>query len=119
MPLASTVVSLDIDGTMSFGDPPGPVTLEIVRSLLERGAIVGSASDRAMADQANLWQRHGVVVAFVGHKHRLDQVRARFVAERWIHIGDSTADEQYARVFDFEFHHVDLLATPGSPGWIW
>ena len=39
------VVSLDIDGTMEFGDPPGPVTVELVRLVLAAGVIVGSASE--------------------------------------------------------------------------
>ena len=113
------LVSFDIDGTMVFGDPPGIVTVTHVLDLQRRGAIVGSASDRTRRDQAGLWERHGVVVDFVGHKHRLDQVRARFAATRWIHIGDTDVDEQYARVHQFEFHHVDRLPAPGTPGWIW
>ena len=81
--------------------------------------MIGSASDRTKSDQTGLWQRHGVIVDFVGHKHRLDVVRAQFRAARWIHIGDTQVDEQYARVHEFEFHHVDRLPEPGAAGWIW
>ena len=113
------LVSFDIDGTMVFGDPPGGITVEMVLDVQSRGAVIGSASDRTMADQAELRKRHGVVVDFVGHKHRLDEVRARFHVTRWIHIGDTQVDEHYARLHDFEFHHIDRLPDAGSPGWIW
>ncbi len=113
------LVSFDIDGTMVFGDPPGGITVEMVLDVQARGAIIGSASDRTMSDQAELWKRHGVVVDFVGHKHRLDEVRAQFHATRWIHIGDTQVDEHYARLHDFEFHHIDRLPEIGAPGWIW
>jgi hypothetical protein len=113
------VVSFDIDGTMAFGDPPGLITVAQVLDVQSRGALIGSASDRTRANQAQLWVQHGVSVDFVGHKHRLDEVRDRFDAVRWIHIGDSAVDEHYARLHEFEFHYVDRLPSPGTPGWIW
>jgi hypothetical protein len=113
------LVSFDIDGTMAFGDPPGIITVAQVLDVQSRGAVIGSASDRTRSDQAQLWARHGVAVDFVGHKHRLDEIRRQFEATRWIHIGDSQVDEQYARVHDFEFHYVDRLPARGTPGWIW
>ena len=39
------LVSFDIDGTMEFGDPPGPVPAAVARELVGRGYIVGVASD--------------------------------------------------------------------------
>jgi hypothetical protein len=104
---------------MEFGDPPGLITVEQVLDVQSRGMVVGSASDRTKPDQTKLWTRHGVVVDFVGHKHRLDEVRAQFTASRWIHIGDTQVDEQYARVHGFEFHYVHELPEPGTAGWIW
>jgi hypothetical protein len=70
------LVSLDIDGTMEFGEPPGPVTVAIVRRLLAAGIVVGSASDRTRGDQEDCWHTCDVAVAFVGGKHHLDEVRA-------------------------------------------
>ena len=35
------VVSLDIDGTMEFGEPPGPITVALVRELVDAGFVVG------------------------------------------------------------------------------
>jgi hypothetical protein len=105
------VVSFDIDGTMEFGHPPGPVTVERVRGLAADGHVVGSASDRTRGDQQTLWAVHGVEVAFIGGKHHLDDVRSRFPAARHVHIGDGHVDEHYAKLAGFEFVHVDELHT--------
>jgi hypothetical protein len=101
------VVSFDIDGTMEFGHPPGPVTVEWVRLLAAAGHVVGSASDRTRSEQEELWATHGMEVSFVGGKHHLDQVRERFAADRHVHIGDGHVDEHYARLAGFEFVLVD------------
>lgn len=113
------LVSFDIDGTMEFGDPAGLVRVERVRELAVRGHVVGSGSDRTVADQQRLWERHDLEVHFVGHKHHLHEVRERFEASRWIHIGDTQADEYYALQAGFEFYWVDRLPAAGSPGWLW
>ncbi len=104
---ALAVVSFDIDGTMQFGNPPGPVTVELARSLAQLGHVVGSASDRTRSDQASLWEQHEVEVAFVGGKHHLHEVRDRFAADHYLHIGDTDVDAHYARLAGFEF----LLVT--------
>jgi hypothetical protein len=105
------VVSFDIDGTMEFGHPPGPITVEFVRAVADAGHIVGSASDRTRADQDQLWLDCGISVAFTGGKHHLDEVRERFPAARHVHIGDTHVDEHYARLAGFEFVPVEEWET--------
>jgi hypothetical protein len=101
------LVSFDIDGTMEFGHPPGPVTVDFVRELIADGHVVGSASDRTRGDQSSLWASHGIEVAFIGGKHHLHEVRERFPAARYLHIGDGHVDEHYARLAGFEFVLMD------------
>jgi hypothetical protein len=102
------LVSFDIDGTMEFGDPPGPVTLEYVRRLLADGHVIGSASDRTRGDQSEMWASFGIEPAFVGGKHHLHEVRAQFAtAERLVHVGDTHVDEHYALLAGFEFCWAD------------
>ena len=60
---APVVVSFDIDGTMVFGHPPGPIALGFVRAVVAAGHVVGSASDRTAGDQSSLWAAHDVDVA--------------------------------------------------------
>ena len=90
------LVSFDIDGTLEAGDPPGPIPIAAVRKTRELGYTIGSASDRTRRDQEELWAAHGIDVDFVGGKHHLHEVRARFDCARYVHIGDSLVDELYA-----------------------
>ena len=101
------LVSFDIDGTMRFGDPPGPITAELVRAVGAAGHVIGSASDRTRSDQTELWALHDIDVAFVGGKHHLADVRDRFPVERHLHIGDTHVDEHFARLAGFEFVWMD------------
>jgi len=105
------VISFDIDGTMEFGEPPGPVTVEFVRSLAAAGHVIGSASDRTRSDQSSVWELHGIDVAFVGGKHHLHEVVERFAAQRYVHIGDTHVDEHYALLAGFEFCQLDDWET--------
>ena len=115
---ARLVVSFDIDGTMWFGDPAGPVRGDLPRRVVELGHVIGCASDRTRREQLTLWSRHGLEVAFVGGKHHLGDVRERFAADRYVHIGDTDVDEHFALAAGFEFVRVDRLPPPGAPGWI-
>jgi hypothetical protein len=113
------LVSFDIDGTMEFGDPPGPVSLEMVRESKRRGHVVGSASDRTLLEQRRLWEKAGIDVDFVSHKHFLEQTKASFPNDRLIHIGDTDVDEHYAVLAGFEFFHVNSLPAPASLNWVY
>ena len=113
------LVSFDIDGTMEFGDPPGPVSLEMVRESKRRGHVVGSASDRTLLEQRRLWEKAGIEVDFVSHKHFLEDTKASFPSDRLIHIGDTDVDEYYALLAGFEFFHVSSLPAPASLNWVY
>jgi hypothetical protein len=101
------LISLDIDGTLEVGDPPGYITIERVRQALELGYIVGSCSDRPVSHQQRLWLEHGIAVAFTVLKHQLDQVKAEFSAEEYFHIGDTNMDKHYAERAGFAFLYPD------------
>jgi hypothetical protein len=112
------LVSFDIDGTLEFGDPPGPIPLDVVRRAKLLGFVVGSSSDRTVGDQSRLWARHEVTVDFVSNKHRLPEVAERYECTRLVHIGDTLIDELYATRAGFDFWLADHLPHDGSPGWI-
>ncbi|MEO5842417.1 MAG: HAD family hydrolase [Acidimicrobiales bacterium] len=112
------LVSFDIDGTLEVGDPPGPVTFEMVHRARELGYVIGSASDRTRRDQQQLWDNNNIKVDFVSHKHHLHEIRAQFECVRYHHIGDTIVDELYAKRAGFEFTLVDHLPAMGAPGWI-
>jgi len=116
------VLSFDIDGTLEVGDPPGGITIEMVRRAHELGYVVGSCSDRPLSAQRALWERHGISVAFVTVKPQLIGLRDTIQADAYYHIGDTHVDEQYAKWAGFDFWWVDdavsepwLLLTEGLP----
>jgi hypothetical protein len=109
------LVSLDIDGTLEGGDPPGPIPLEFARRLQALGALVGSSSGRTLSEQQRFWQAGGVEIDFVILKHQLPELPGKYDCGRYLHIGDTSQDLYFARLAGFEFWHVDSLEKP-EPG---
>jgi hypothetical protein len=101
------VLSFDIDGTLEVGDPNGPLTFAHVEEARAAGHVVGSASDRTIADQTALWAAAGVTPHFIILKHNLPEIRASYEGDRYLHIGDTDRDKVSAAAADFEFIHVN------------
>ena len=102
------MVSFDIDGTMEFGDPPGPLSVDLVRRARALGYTIGSASDRPIRNQRDLWEQHDIEMDFITLKHNLKDVREQMPpADRYLHIGDTEVDRHFAKLagFDFSFGH--------------
>jgi len=102
-----TLISFDIDGTLEVGDPPGGITLEMVRRVKGLGYFIGSCSDRTVSEQQRIWQDHGITVEFTVLKHRLDDVKAQFPADEYYHIGDTEIDRQASLRAGFNFLPVE------------
>ena len=101
------LISFDIDGTLETGDPPGYITMALVRKAQELGYIIGSCSDRTVSHQQNMWRQHGITVSFTVLKHQLDRVKAEFSAEQYFHIGDTNMDQHYAERNGFAYFYPD------------
>ena len=115
--MAAILISFDIDGTLEVGDPPGPITMDMVRKAQENGFLIGSCSDRSAASQEATWRRHSIAADFVALKYRLGDIRVRFEADRYIHVGDRELDRQFAEQAGFEFVWAhDAQAEPWLPG---
>jgi hypothetical protein len=109
------LISFDIDGTLEVGDPPGVISHEMIMQVKRLGFLIGSCSDRPVSFQQALWQRLGIEADFTVLKHRLADVRARFEAERYFHIGDTDLDDVFAGAAGFRFLRADL-AVHGAWG---
>ena len=109
-----TLVSFDIDGTLEVGDPPGIVTIALVKTAKRLGYMVGSCSDRPISHQKSLWERLRITVDFTVLKHELATVKARFAAAAYYHIGDTDVDDYYATGAGFRFLKAD---APGRQLW--
>lgn len=99
----SILISFDIDGTLEVGDPPGDITMEMVRQAQGHGYLIGSCSDRTVSEQQRIWERHGISVGFTVLKHRLGEVKILFPADRYYHIGDTEIDRRASLQAGFEF----------------
>lgn len=107
------LISFDIDGTMEFGDPPGKMTLEMVKKARSMGYITGSCSDRPLSNQEELWKKHNVDVDFIVLKHQLDKVKQQFEAEHYLHVGDTEVDKYYATSSGFGYmNDITALSEP-------
>ncbi len=101
------LISFDIDGTLEVGEPPGVITMEMVRAVQEAGYLIGSCSDRTISAQKRLWEEHGITVEFTVLKHDLSDVIARFQADEYLHIGDTDLDLRVSQAAGFRFIPVD------------
>ena len=108
------LISFDIDGTLEVGDPPGPLTMDMVRIVREKGFLIGSCSDRPVSGQQAIWDQHNIPVDFVSLKHMLGDVKAKFEADVYCHIGDrEDLDKRYALEAGFDFLWPDeAVANP-------
>ncbi len=101
------LISFDIDGTLEVGDPPGGITMDMVRKAKRAGYLIGSCSDRTINSQRRLWEEHGIVVAFTVLKHKLADLKTQFQAEEYYHIGDSEVDRYMSNQAGFHFLQPD------------
>ena len=83
----------------------------------ELGFIIGSFSDRPASAQQAIWDKHHIQADFVAQKPKLEDVKVRFKAERYIHIGDRELDRQLAEKAGFEFLWVDDATS--EPWLVW
>ena len=104
------LISFDIDGTLEVGDPPGMVTMDMVRGFKELGFIIGSCSDRPISHQSRLWEQLSIDADFTVLKQNLDHVKARFSADEYYHVGDSEMDRYFADRAGFRFVPADDAA---------
>ena len=104
------LISFDIDGTLEVGDPPGGITMEMVRQVQELGYLIGSCSDRTVSEQQRIWRDHGISVEFTVLKHRLAGVKDQFPADEYYHVGDTDIDRRVSLEAGFSFLSIDDAA---------
>ena len=107
------LISFDIDGTLEMGDPPGPLTMDMVRIVRgKEGFIIGSCSDRTRTGQRSLWDENNITVDFVYPKPLPADIKSKFKADAYYHIGDrEDLDRQMALRVGFDFLWPDEAAA--------
>ena len=97
------LISFDIDGTLEVGQPPGSVTMEMVRQVQALGYLVGSCSDLTISRQQRIWEENGIAAEFTVLKHQLAEVKVKFEAEEYFHVGDTDMDRHVSQEAGFQF----------------
>ena len=97
------LISFDIDGTLEVGQPPGNITMDMVRQAKEAGHLIGSCSDHTILSQKRIWEEHGIAVQFTVLKHHLGELIGRFEADEYVHIGDTDLDRRVSVQAGFRF----------------
>ena len=107
------LLSFDIDGTLEIGEPPGPITLDMVRRAQELGYLIGSCSDRPSGLQRQMWADLGIDVDFTVQKHKMADARAQCEADEYFHVGASERDNYYTSISGFTY--LPAHTTTGQP----
>lgn len=107
------LISFDIDGTLEVGEPPGPITLAMVRRAQALGYLIGSCSDRPVGLQRAMWERLGIAVDFAVLKHKMADAKAQLSADECVHVGSADRDSHYSELSGFTF--VRASDAAGQP----
>ena len=97
------LISFDIDGTLEVGQPPGSVTMDMVRKVQSLGYLIGSCSDLTISRQQRIWKENEIAVEFTVLKHQLAEVKVKYQAEEYFHIGDTDMDRHVSQHAGFHF----------------
>jgi hypothetical protein len=100
------VIAFDVDGTLKYGDPEGPIGLERVKQLKEEGFTVGiiGAKDKVEKLLPGLdFYYQGDAVKFV----YLKEVKERFNSIMGIYVADMESDRKAALEAGFCFIYAN------------
>ena len=90
------LISFDIDGTLEVGDPPGVLTMAMVKRVQQQGFLIGSCSDRPISAQRAIWAQHNIAIDFAVGKLMLPDVKAKFEAGTRKHR-DRTSQSRWSK----------------------
>jgi len=87
--------AFDRDGTLEWGNPPGPITREHLEKVRSLGYAIGGAGGQAVEEQRRNWEENGIKPDFVVYKGDLPSLRGRFT--EFTHVGDKEDDINWAQ----------------------
>ncbi|MQC17229.1 MAG: hypothetical protein DWG82_03205 [Chloroflexi bacterium] len=104
--MTKAVLSFDVDGILEIGEPPGPITIAMVKRAVELGYAVGSCSDRPLGLQRLMWEQLGIDASFVVSKHKMADIWDKVEADEYYHVGVAERDTFYTGQAEFTFVHA-------------
>jgi len=99
------LLALDVNGTTSWGLPPGQITPDILKSLKAEGHLIVGASGHIPESQVKEFADRGIELDACPAKNMesLRKVKEEFKADRYILIGDSPIDQEIAAGAGYEY----------------
>jgi len=95
------VFSFDRDDTLALSS--GPITLEMLKELKEKGYVIGTGGGVSGEEQARQWRRWGIEPDFALTKGDLGELRELYPGAEITHVGDDQADEEIAKKFGYNY----------------
>jgi len=95
------VFSFDRDDTLALSS--GPITLEMLKKLKEKGYIIGTGGGVSGEEQARQWRRWGIAPDFALTKSDLGKLRELYPGAEITHVGDDQVDEEIAEKFGYNY----------------
>ena len=78
--------------------------MAMVKRVQKQGMLTWQLFDRPISAQRAIWAQHNIAIDFAVGKMMLPDVKAKFVADVYYHIGDrEDLDRKYALEAGFEF----------------
>jgi len=88
-------IGFGCDGTLWYGDPPGPIEKWHLEKAKAKGYIIGGSSGQSVEEQRRQWGQNGLEPGFVVTKSELSQLPGRF--DELIYVGDAQDDAEWAQ----------------------
>jgi len=97
--------AFDVDGTTSWGSPPGPITPDLLKSLKSQRHIIVGASGHLRPWQVREFADRGIELDACPMKNseELRKIKEELRADRYILIGDSPIDQEIASSAGYEY----------------
>ena len=95
------VFSFDRDDTLALSS--GPITLEMLKKLKEKGYVIGTGGGVSGEEQARQWRRWGIEPDFALTKSDLGKLRELYPGAEITHVGDDQVDEEIAEKFGYNY----------------
>jgi hypothetical protein len=95
------VFSFDRDDTLALSS--GPITLDMLKRLKEKGYIIGTGGGVSGEEQERQWRRWGIAPDFALTKSDLGKLRELYPGAEVTHVGDNQVDEEIAEKFGYNY----------------
>jgi hypothetical protein len=95
------VFSFDRDDTLALSS--GPITLEMLRKLKEKGYVIGTGGGVSGEEQARQWTSWGIRPDFALTKSDLGKLRELYPGAEITHVGDDEVDEEIAKKCGYNY----------------